>query len=104
MQKTAIRRAPILAAASFLMVGLAIANWPAHAQTQPVCTAKSDFLVRSDPLLAPVRPADCSLQFQSPPDFTWPPQSGSNTYTVALTFPDGHTETSSTTKNWLAWQ
>src|SRR2546422_2871670 len=95
------RRAHGLAAASFLFVGLAIANWPAHAQT--ACGAQSDFLVRSHPTLAPVRPADCAIVFQSPPDFTWPPQSGSNTYTVGLTFPDGHTESKTTTQSWFAW-
>jgi hypothetical protein len=72
-------------------------------QAQAACGGQSDFLVRSDPLLAPVRPADCARVYQSPPDFTWPPQTGSNTYTVSLSFPDGHSETRSTSKNWLAW-
>jgi hypothetical protein len=89
-----------LAATTVLLVAAASSVQPAHAQS---CGAQSDFLVRSDSLLAPIRPADCATVFQAPPDFTWPPQSGSNTYTVSLTFPDGRTETRSTSKNWLAW-
>ena len=90
----------MLAAATLVICAAAIHAHPANA----ACAGQSDFLVRSDPLLAPVRPADCSRVYQSPPDFTWPPQGGSNTYTVSLTFPDGHTETVSTARNWLAWQ
>lgn len=97
------RRARTLVGATALLIGAAIAAWPSQAQAQVACGAQSDFLVRSDALLAPVRPADCSAVNQSPPDFTWPPQSGSNTYTVTLTFPDAHTESRSTTQNWLAW-
>ena len=64
---------------------------------------KPDFLVRSDPTLAPVRPADCSTTTQSPPEFVWPPQNGRNTYTLTLTFPDGRTESRETTGNWILW-
>ena len=91
-------RARMLAAATLVICAAAIQAHPANA----ACAGQSDFLVRSDPLLAPVRPADCSRVYQSPPDFTWPPQGGSNTYTVSHTFPDGHTETVSTARNWLA--
>ena len=93
-------RVRILAATSLVLCAAAVYAHPAFA----ACDAKSDFLVRSEPLLAPVRPADCSRVFQSPPDFTWPPLAGSNTYTVSLTFPDGHVESASTNKNWFAWQ
>ncbi|MGZ5087409.1 MAG: hypothetical protein ACXWGU_09965, partial [Usitatibacter sp.] len=67
------------------------------------CGVHSDFLVRSDPLLAPVRPADCSTLTQSPPEFTWPPLEGKFTYTLMLTGPDGKTVSRSTARNWLAW-
>jgi hypothetical protein len=67
------------------------------------CGAQSDFMVRSDPTLAPVRPADCSTTAQTPPEFTWPPQEGEKTYTVILRHPDGRAETRTTTRNWLAW-
>ena len=96
------RRARTLIAATFLLAGAIV--WQHSAQAQTACGAQSDFLVRSDPLLAPVRPSDCARVYQSPPDFTWPPQGGDNTYTLTLTFPDGHTESASTSKNWLAWQ
>ena len=67
------------------------------------CAAKSDILVRSDATLAPVRPTDCSTVTQSPPEITWPPQSGQNTYTVTLTLPDGKVETRTTSRNWVLW-
>ncbi len=67
------------------------------------CGAQRDFLVRSDTLLAPVRPMDCSVITQSPPEFTWPPLEGNFTYTLTLTGPDGASQSRSTAKNWLAW-
>ena len=65
--------------------------------------AQADILVRSDPTLAPVRPADRATVTQSPPEFTWPPQSGKNTYELAVTFPDGRVETRKTDRNWVLW-
>jgi hypothetical protein len=73
------------------------------ANASPQCAPKSDFLVRSDPTLAPIRPVDCSTVTQTPPEFTWPPQSGDNTYEVLLTQPGGNVETRTTTKNWVLW-
>ena len=67
------------------------------------CGAQHDFLVRSDALLAPVRPADCSVVTQTPPEFTWPPLEGKYTYTLTLTGPDGASESRTTEKNWLVW-
>ena len=67
------------------------------------CAPKSDILVRSDPTLAPVRPADCSSTTQTPPEFTWPPQNGKNTYELILTFPDGRTESRKSERNWVLW-
>ena len=75
----------------------------AAAKTQAPCPAKSDFLVRSDATLAPLRPMDCSTVTQTPPEFSWPPQNGKNTYSVMLTLPDGKVETRTTSKNWLLW-
>ena len=72
---------------------------PAHA----ACGAHNDFLVRSDPTLAPVRPADCGTTAQTPPEFTWPPRKGDASYQVILKFPDGRAESRSTTRNWLLW-
>lgn len=67
------------------------------------CGAQSDFLHRSDPLLTPVQPGDCSTISQAPPEFTWPPLAGDRAYTVSLRFPDGHEETRSASANWLIW-
>jgi hypothetical protein len=77
---------------------------PLASRAAPTCgEGKSDFLVRSDPTLAPVHPADCSTTTQSPPEFVWPPQNGKNTYTLQLTHPDGRTETRETSANWVLW-
>lgn len=91
-----IRRA--LAAA--LLTAATIAS---GADAPAKCSPKSDILVRSDTTLAPVRPADCATVTQTPPELTWPPQDGQNTYTVSLTLPGGKTETRSTTKNYVLW-
>lgn len=82
---------------------LALAAAIAAAPTQAACGGHNDFLVRSDPTLAPVRPPDCSSVAQSPPEFTWPPQEGENTYQVLLKFPDGRVEARTTKNNWLLW-
>jgi hypothetical protein len=73
---------------------------PAYPQS---CGDQTDFLVRVDPLMAPIRPADCATVFRRAPDFAWPAHDGGRTYTVTLIFPDGHAETRSTATNWLAW-
>lgn len=67
------------------------------------CGEHSDFMVRSDPLLAPVRPADCAHVSQTPPEFTWPPQDTLHDYEVSLIFPDGSVVTRTTSHNWLLW-
>jgi hypothetical protein len=76
---------------------------PALAQAGAACGPKSDFLVRSDPTLAPIRPLDCSTITQTPPEFTWPPQNGDNEYEVTLRMPGGKAETRATAHNWLLW-
>jgi YD repeat-containing protein len=73
----------------------------AHAQAD--CGAHKDFLVRSDPTLAPVRPVDCFTTSQTPPEFTWPPRKGDESYQVIVKFPDGRAESRTTTRNWLLW-
>lgn len=89
--------------ASIALLGL-LADAPlVHAEDRSPCGSKSDFLVRSDPTLAPVRPADCATVTQTPPEFTWPPQNGSNTYELTLTYPDGRQAARTTTGNWVLW-
>ncbi len=84
----------------FILLGFALAlSSAAHS----ACGEHSDFLVRSDSLLAPVRPADCATITQTPPEFTWPPQDRSSTYTVTLRFADGRVEKRSSTRNFVIW-
>jgi hypothetical protein len=86
---------------AFVLVGAAL--YANNVQAAPACGAQADFLVKSDPLLAPVRPVDCSRVFQAPPDFSWPAAKAAASYTVSLTFPDGHVEEAVTATNWFAW-
>jgi hypothetical protein len=100
--KTRTLRRPQFAAAlaaSVLVAGFAIATHTARAQA---CGDVSDLLTRND-LMAPVQPADCATVLHAAPEFTWPLVSGASAYTIALTFPDGHTEARSTKGNWFAW-
>jgi len=60
-----------------------------------------DWTSTSDPLAARIRPAECSVVEQSPPDFGWPSTGGS--YQLTLTYPGGATKTITTTKNWANW-
>ncbi|HEX3096991.1 MAG TPA: hypothetical protein VHQ02_04695 [Usitatibacter sp.] len=93
-------RKPLAAAfAAVLLAAAALCAPRAHA----ACGEHRDFLTHADPLLASVRPADCATLFAEAPQFTWPQQDGARAYTVALTFPDGHTESRTTSGNWLAW-
>lgn len=86
---------------AFVLVGAAL--YANNVQAATSCGAQADFLVKSDPLLASVRPVDCSRVFQAPPDFSWPAAKGAARYTVSLTFPDGHVEEAATATNWFAW-
>ena len=96
-----------IAAAALASFATAVVAWAAVPQKVEApprsCGTQSDILVRSDPTLAPVRPADCAIVTQTPPELTWPPQDGRNTYVVSLTHPDGRTETRTTEHNWVAW-
>ena len=101
-QTANLRRVRTLAGSlAFVLVGAAL--YANNVQAATPCGAQADFLVKSDPLLAAVRPVDCSRVFQAPPDFSWPASQGVAHYTVSLTFPDGHVEEASTATNWFAW-
>ena len=54
-------------------------------------------------LEAPVRPPDCAVVEQTPPDFSWPAHGVASKYRFALTFPDGKIKTHSVDHNWIAW-
>ena len=94
---------PLRLLRALLFASLCTSLWPAAAKPAGSCGAQSDFLVRSDPTLAPVRPFDCSAVTQTPPEFTWPPQNGNNTYEVMLKLPGGRLEKRATAHNWLLW-
>ena len=98
-----MRYPPLLLAGFLLLAAADLGAQPKAADAK--CAVQQDFLVRSDPLLAPVRPTDCFTLTQTPPEFTWPPQGGDTkyTYTLTLTHPDGRSETRTTTQNWLVW-
>lgn len=55
----------------------------------------------ADPIAAPIRPADCAVVTQTPPDFGWP--DGASGYQVSLTYPDGRVKTLSAPQNWVNW-
>ena len=100
----------MLAAAFVLLLA---AHGCARSQTEacvPVVSADwmtSTLLDRESPLYNPgaaaVRPGDCQLVEQSPPDFSWPHLSGAVQYQVTLTYPDNHTKTLSAPRNWINW-
>lgn len=54
-------------------------------------------------LEAPMRPADCAVVEQTPPDFSWPAHGAGGPYRFALTFPNGKTELRNLNHNWIAW-
>src|SRR5687768_14811085 len=89
--------APAIAAVAFAALSALPA---AHAQSCVTGTA-SDWMSTNDPLAARVRPAECSVVEQSPPDFGWPSTGGS--YQLAITYPSGATKTLTTSKNWVNW-
>jgi hypothetical protein len=84
---------------SALLVG---ASLYAHNVRAEGCGGQSDFLVKSDRLMAPVRPADCARLYQDAPDFAWP-EARAKAFVVTVTYPDGRVATAPTNTNWLAW-
>jgi hypothetical protein len=87
-------------AASVIVAGFAIAT---HAARAHGCGNDSELITLPDRVATLVRPADCAVVLHAAPQFTWPEVRGADAYTIALTFPDGHTETRSTKGNWFAW-
>lgn len=50
-----------------------------------------------------VRPADCAVVEQTPPDFSWPDHDPQARYTVTLTYPDGSRRSLAAPQNWINW-
>jgi hypothetical protein len=65
--------------------------------------ARADWTAVSDPLAAPVRPADGATVEQSPPDFSWPDVADDARYTLNLTYPDGRTRSLPAPQNYANW-
>ena len=93
---------PLLAACALVLVTSA----PVSAQGSSCIPVQAVDWITSASLIHPgaavLRPADCALVQQNPPDFSWP-YIDNGPFTVSLTFPDGHTETRTATNNWLNW-
>ena len=50
-----------------------------------------------------VRPADCTVVEQTPPDFSWPDHDPKARYTVTLAYPDGSSRSLVAPQNWINW-
>jgi len=79
---------------------LALCGVWAQAQTCVPGTA-TDWMTTSNQLAAAVRPAECAIVEQSPPDFGWPSASGP--YQLTVTYSNGTSKTITTSKNWVNW-
>ena len=88
-----------------LMLILA-AGWPFAAGAQSCLPDTTpDWMTSVPPAVssAQVRPADCAIVQQTPPDFSWPDLSADAQYLVALTYPDGHVRSYTVARNWINW-
>ncbi|MFZ2855119.1 MAG: carbohydrate-binding protein [Rhodocyclaceae bacterium] len=63
----------------------------------------TDWMVSSNQLAQDIRPRDCAVVEQTPPDFRWPDVITSGGYAVNLTYPDGFTKVLPATQNWRNW-
>jgi chitodextrinase len=96
----AVRSFAIARASALVLLFVCALPFAAHAQNCVPGTTP-DWMVTSDQLAAAIRPAECTVVEQSPPDFGWPSTGGS--YQLTLTYPNGSTKSVSTTKNWVNW-
>ena len=96
-----LRRARTLAISlTALLLG---ATFYAHnVRADDSCGAQADFLVKSNPLMTAIQPADCARLYDRAPAFAWP-QARGHGFVVAVTYPDGRVAKASTPGNWLSW-
>ncbi len=90
---------------SAAILGLGLLPLTASAQSC-VPNTTADWMasrVASDYSAQAIRPTDCAVVLQTPPDFRWPDVISSGGYSVTLTYPDGHTKVLAATQNWLNW-
>lgn len=81
---------------------LLLVPFSTQAQTCVPSTTR-DWMVSSDPLAQDIRPRDCAVVEQSPPDFRWPDVIASGGYSLKITYPDGRTKELPATQNWRNW-
>lgn len=99
-------REPTAAAIRIVIFMLLAGGTPVAAQAQTCVPDPTPDWMASVPLTqssAQVRPADCSIVQQTPPDFSWPDLSADAQYQVTLTYPDGSTRSNSVARNWINW-
>ena len=90
-------------AGSLAVLFIGGAFYAQNVRAEDACGTQKDYLMKSDPVLAPVRPADCARVYDGAPDFAWP-QATAQGFVVSVTFPDGRVATAPTATNWLAWE
>lgn len=88
---------------SALIIGAAVLAGSPRAQAACVPGTATDWMDSASAASAPVRPLDCAVTEQSPPDFGWPDLSSDATYSVTLTYPNGTTKTRALAQNWMNW-
>jgi heparinase II/III-like protein/uncharacterized protein DUF4962 len=68
-----------------------------------VSTGGTDWMTVKEPLAQAIRPADCAVVQQTPPDFSWPESASGARYELTLAYPDGRKRTLSAPLNYLNW-
>jgi Heparinase II/III-like protein/Domain of unknown function (DUF4962) len=79
------------------------AGLPCTAEAQSCVLDTTPDWTESTSSSAQVRPADCAVVEQTPPDFSWPDLSPDAQYQIRLTYPDGSTRSATVMRNWINW-
>jgi len=79
------------------------AGLPCAAGAQPCVPDTTPDWTTSTASSAPVRPADCAVVQQTPPDISWPDLSPDAQYQLRLTYPDGSFRSATIAHNWINW-
>ena len=80
---------------------LPLAAWGQACVPDPTPDWISGVPMSTSPVL--VRPADCAVVEQTPPDFSWPDHDPDARYTVTITYPDGTSRSLPAPQNWINW-
>lgn len=92
LMRTCLLLLPISVALAAPMAGCDMAN-----------QLSGDWMATAGAGAMPIRPANCSVSDQTPPDFSWPGVRRNKKYLVELRFPDGHVVNRQAERNWLLW-